>query len=156
MNPVAQRFNVWSKAVIYSHYWGELNKCFSCSADDLKKYVFCLVCIFFSFPLSGERLLHSSGGVQGGQGGLTHSAQLPDVQDVVLSFWWNAGEERSLMWTRRLWSSVYLQNIKSCSSAGFSPIKGQAVIRTRLVHTQRWKVRRQNRCVSEVRLEEED
>lgn len=43
----------------------------------------------------GEWLLHPSGRVQGGQSRFTNSAQLPHVQDVLLSIWWNAGEERS-------------------------------------------------------------
>lgn len=33
---------------------------------------------------SGKRLLHPSGGVSGGQGRLSHPAQLPHVQDVLL------------------------------------------------------------------------
>lgn len=48
-----------------------------------------------SHVFSGERLLHPSGRVQSGQGRFANSAQLPHVQDVLLPFWWNAGEERS-------------------------------------------------------------
>lgn len=46
----------------------------------------------------GERLLHPSGGVQSGQGRLADSAQLPHVQDVLLSIWRNAGEERNFFY----------------------------------------------------------
>lgn len=50
-----------------------------------------LVSLCALFP--GEWLLHPSGGVQGGQSWLPHAAQLPHVQDVLLSLRRDAGEE---------------------------------------------------------------
>lgn len=64
--------------------------------------------LLLSFSSSGERLLHPSGRVQGGQGRFTNSAQLPHVQDVLLSIWRNAGEERSSDERLDVWVIIHL------------------------------------------------